>query len=437
MIRRRDWLARAGGTGAAVGMLGMGAWPLSARASSAMTRARVIVIGGGIGGTTAARYLRMWSGGRLEVVLIEPQPMFVSCPMSNLVLGDFRRLEELSQPIDRLRQQHGVTWVQDRVRAIDTRHRLVMPERGAPLRYDRLVLSPGIDLAWSAVRGLREAHDEGRVLQAWKAGPETLALRRQIQDLPDDGVMAITIPEAPYRCPPGPYERACVVAAWLQRHRPRAKLLVFDANPDITSKAALFRKVWAEQYPGLIEYRPLHKAIAVDPGRDADGRSTVRFELQDPERVHLLNLLPPMQAGAIAREAGLTGAAGRWCEIDYQTFAAKAAPEVHVIGDAIQVAPAMPKSGHMANAHAKVAAAAVIASLAEWAPDPAPMLTNTCYSHVDGERVIHVASVHRYLPAERTYRVVPGSGGVSDAPSTLEAQYAWHWARTLWADMLG
>ncbi|UXH81020.1 NAD(P)/FAD-dependent oxidoreductase [Roseateles amylovorans] len=436
-MRRRDWLAGTGATGAALGLsLGMG-MPLPARAAQGLARARVIVVGGGIGGTTAARYLRMWSGGRLEVVLIEPQADFVSCPMSNLVLGGFRALDDLRRPLDSLQRQHGVQLIRDRVRSIDTRHRLVLPAQGAPLRYDRLVLSPGIDLDWGAVRGLEAAHDEGRVLQAWKAGPETLALRRQIEALPDGGVLAITIPEAPYRCPPGPYERASVVAAWLKRHRPRAKLLVFDANPDITSKAALFRKVWAEQYAGLIEYRPLHKAIAVDAGRDTEGRSTVRFELQEPERVDLLNLLPPMRAGSLARETGLTGAAGRWCEIDYQTFAATAAPDIHVIGDAIQVAPAMPKSGHMANAHAKVAAAAVIASLAGWEPDPAPMLTNTCYSHVDGERVIHVASVHRYLAGERTYRAVPGSGGVSDAPNALEARYAWHWARTLWADMLG
>lgn len=307
------------------------------------------------------------------------------------------------------------------------------------MRYDRLIVSPGIDLDWRSVAGLEAAHDSGRILQAWKAGPETLALRQQLEAMPDGGVFALTIPEAPYRCPPGPYERASVVAAWMKKAQPRSKLLVLDANPDITSKAALFRKVWAERYAGLLEYRPLHKAVAVETGSGPGG--TVRFELQSPERADVLNVLPAMQAGAIAREAGLVGrigaAGGRWCPVEYLTFASSQTPGVHVIGDAIQVAPAMPKSGHMANAHAKVAAAAILSELAGLPPDTQPMLTNTCYSHVDGSQVIHVASVHRYVAQERTYRTVPGSGGVSDEPNELESRYAWHWARTLWQDMLG
>lgn len=435
MIRRRTWLAS---TGASLGAALPSAWPLSATLSgvalpqaaraSALSSARVVVVGGGIGGTTAAKYLRLWSGGRLDVTLVEPQTDFVSCPLSNLVLGGFRQLHELRRPLAAIQRAHGVRLVHDRARAIDIERRLVMLDRGAPLRYDRLVLSPGIDLDWSSVEGLKAAHDRGQALQAWKAGPETLALRRQIEALPTGGVLAIAIPEAPYRCPPGPYERACVIADFLKRHNPRAKLLVLDANPDITSKAALFRQVWAERYAGLIDYRPSHKTVAVEGDR-------LRFELQEPERADVLNVLPAMRAGEIARQAGLT-TSSRWCGIDYRSFASTAAPGVHVIGDAIQAAPAMPKSGHMANAHAKVAAAAIVSELADLPPDPAPMLTNTCYSHVDQHRVIHVASVHRYVEAERTYRMVPGSGGVSEAPSELEGQYAWHWARTLWADML-
>ncbi|WAC75786.1 NAD(P)/FAD-dependent oxidoreductase [Roseateles sp. SL47] len=426
-MRRRDWiLAGASLTACA-----------TVRAQPSWRRARVVVVGGGIGGATAARYLRLWSDHQLEVVLIDPQATFVSCPLSNLVLGGFTTLEALSRPMDALDAQ-GVHRIRDHVTHIDTERRLVLLAGSDPLRYDKLIVSPGIDLDWSSVQGLRDAHQSGQILQAWKAGPETLALRRQLEALPDGGVFALTIPEAPYRCPPGPYERASVVAAWMKQARPRSKLLVLDANPDITSKAALFKKVWAERYAGLIEYRPLHKAVAVETGRSAGG--VVRFELQSPERADVLNVLPAMHAGPLARTTGLAGsgpAPGRWCPVHYQTFASPLAADVHVIGDAIQVAPAMPKSGHMANAHAKVAAAAVLSSLAGLPPDDQPMLTNTCYSHVDGQQVIHVASVHRYLAQEKTYRTVPGSGGVSDGPTALEARYAWHWARTLWSDMLG
>lgn len=439
MMRRRAWLL-AGASAAALPTAALSA-PLSAAAPQVQPgwrQARVVVVGGGIGGATAARYLRLWSGHSLEVVLVDPQDQFVSCPMSNLVLGGFTSMQTLTRPLTSL-DASGVRRVRDTVTHIDTERRLVLLARGDAMRYDRLIVSPGIDLDWSSVAGLQAAHDSGRILQAWKAGPETLALRQQLEAMPDGGVFALTIPEAPYRCPPGPYERASVVAAWMKKARPRSKLLVLDANPDITSKAALFRKVWSERYAGLLEYRPLHKVVAVETGSGPGG--TVRFELQSPERADVLNVLPPMQAGSIAREAGLVGrigpAGGRWCPVEYLTFASSQTPGVHVIGDAIQVAPAMPKSGHMANAHAKVAAAAILSELAGWPPDTQPMLTNTCYSHVDGSEVIHVASVHRWVTQERTYRTVPGSGGVSDGPSELESRYAWHWARTLWRDMLG
>jgi NADPH-dependent 2,4-dienoyl-CoA reductase/sulfur reductase-like enzyme len=436
MMRRRDWL-RAGGA-LALGPLAQAQSQAHAQpgAPSRWRGARVVVVGGGIGGSTAARYLRLWSGHTLDVVLVDPQADFVSCPLSNLVLGGFTSMDALTRPMATL-DAIGVRRIQDIVTHIDTDRRLVLLSRGDPLRYDHLIVSPGIDLDWDSVQGLASAHASGQILQAWKAGPETLALRRQLEAMPDGGVFALTIPEAPYRCPPGPYERASVVAAWMKKAKPRSKLLVLDANPDITSKAALFRRVWAERYAGLLEYRPLHKAVAVETaGARAGG--TVRFELQSAERADVLNVLPAMRAGAIARSAGLVGAGtGRWCPVDYRTFESTLAPKVHVIGDALQVAPAMPKSGHMANAHAKVAAAAILSQLADVAPDESPMLTNTCYSHVDGAQVIHVASVHRYLAQERTYRVVPGSGGVSEGPSELESRYAWHWARTLWQDMLG
>jgi NADPH-dependent 2,4-dienoyl-CoA reductase/sulfur reductase-like enzyme len=334
--------------------------------------------------------VRLLSDHRIDVVLIEPNEAFVSCPLSNLVLGGSRQLADLTTPYDGLARQ-GVTLVRDAARAIDAQRRTVTLAGGPAIGYDKLVLSPGVELLFDSIEGLRAAHDSGRVLQAWqKAGPETIALRRQLEAMPDGGVYAITVPEQPYRCPPGPYERACQVAWYFRQAKPRSKVLVLDANPDVVSKGALFKRVWSEQYRGMVEYRPQHKAVAVD------GRAgVVRFEVEEDVWADVLNVLPAMRAGAIAVQAGLNDMAGkRWCGVDYRDFQSTVARDIHVVGDAIQVAPAMPKSGHMANAHAKVAAAAIVAELSGWQADPAPMLTNTCYSFVDDQRVIHVASVH-------------------------------------------
>jgi NADH dehydrogenase FAD-containing subunit len=221
------------------------------------------------------------------------------------------------------------------------------------------------------------------------------------------------------------------VASYFKAAKPRAKVLVLDANQDVTSKGPLFKKAWAELYPGLVEYRPQHRVVGVDARTN-----TLRLEFQDDVRADVLNVLPPMRAGAVAVQAGLATANGRWCEVDFLSFESVAAKQVHVLGDAIQTAPLMPKSGHMANAQAKVCAAAIIAALAGRAPDPAPMLSNTCYSFVDARRVIHIASVHAYDAAERTFKTVPGSGGVSAEPNEAESGPAWNWARSIWADML-
>ena len=400
--------------------------------SSSSSRARVVVVGGGFGGATAAKYVRLLSDGQRDVVLIEPNRMFVSCPVSNLVVGGQRRISDLSLSYDTLRTRHGISIVHDTVTAIDVERRAVRLAGGEAIRYDRLVVSPGADLMFDAVEGLAAAHDEGRIVQAWKAGAETESLRRQLVAMPDGGTFAIAIPEAPYRCPPGPYERACVVAAWLKANKPRAKVLVLDANPDVVSKAALFRKAWSDLYPGMVEYRPLHKAVAVDAKS-----MTVSFEIAEDVKADVLNVLPPMRAGGILVRAGLVDAHARWAAIDYRTFASTTAPDVHVLGDSILAAPAMPKSAHMANGHGKVAAAAIVASLAGIEPDREPMLTNTCYSYVSDTEAMHVASVHAYVEAEKTYRTVPGSGGVSAMRSTAEAAYAEGWARNIWADTLG
>ena len=398
----------------------------------AMRGAKVVVIGGGYGGATAAKYIRLLSGYTLDVTLVEPDKEFISCPMSNLVLGGSRQLADISRPYSTLSKHHGITMVHDLAASIDTKARIIKLASGSTLSYDKLVLSPGIDLNMASVEGLADAQASGQILQAWKAGPETLALRRQLEAMPDGGVYAITIPEAPFRCPPGPYERACQVAWYVKNFKPKSKVLVLDANQDIVSKPALFKKVWEDKYKGIVEYRNQHKAVAVSP---KDG--LIKFDVQEDVSANVINALPQMRAGKIALQTGLANMANnRWCGVNYQSFESSVAKDVFVIGDAIQVAQLMPKSGHMANNHAKVAAAAIVAQLSGLEINPAPMLTNTCYSYVDDRNVIHVASVHEYVAAEQTFKVVQGSGGLSSAPTELEGRHANTWARSIWADML-
>ena len=400
-------------------------------AQNTAEKAQVIVIGGGYGGATAAKYIRLLSGYKISVVLIEPQTDFISCPMSNLVLGGSKNLAEITTPYAALSSQHGVTLVHDYATAIDTQKKTVALKNGSTLSYDKLIVSPGVDMNFDTIEGLQAANASGQILQAWKAGAETTALRQQLQAMPDGGVFAITVPEAPYKCPPGPYERASQVAHYFKQAKPKSKVLILDANPDVTSKGPLFKKFWSDNYKDLIEFRPNHKVVAVDAKTN-----TLKFDAQDSVRANVLNVLPDMRAGAIAMQTGLATVNARWCGINYQTFESLAAKDVHVLGDAILAAPAMPKSGHMANSHAKVAAAAVVAQLSELAVNPAPFLTNTCYSYVSDNMVIHVASVHQFNVDEKTYKTVPGSGGVSAEANTLEATYAWSWAQNIWSDSL-
>ncbi|UUZ69777.1 NAD(P)/FAD-dependent oxidoreductase [Polaromonas sp. P2-4] len=396
------------------------------------SKAKVVVIGGGYGGATAAKYVRLLSDYKIDVVLIEPQDAFISCPISNLVLGGSKQIGDLTTSYAGLSKNHGITVVKDYASAVDTAKKTVTLAGGATIAYDKLVVSPGIELMFDSIQGLKEAQASGQILQAWKAGAETVALRKQLEAMPDGGVYALTIPEAPYRCPPGPYERASVIAAYFKAAKPRSKVLILDANPDVTSKGPLFKKVWAEQYKGILEYRGQHKATAVDPKA-----GIIKFDVQDDVKANVLNVLPAMRAGTIAVQTGLNNQANnRWCGVNYLTFESTAAKDVHVLGDSIQIAPGMPKSGHMANNHGKVAAAAIVAQLSGWDVNPAPMLTNTCYSFVDPKNVIHVASVHEYVAAEKTFKTVAGSGGVSPGPTELEGVYALNWASNIWADTL-
>ena len=419
--------------GSAASVLGLmaGCATSGSGGSGSAARGKVVVIGGGYGGATAAKYLRMWSDGGIDVTLVEPNDSFISCPISNLVIGGSKQMADITTPYDNLAKRHGVKIAKDKAVGIDVDKRQVKLAGGSTLPYDRLVVSPGIEFMWDGLPGMKAAGAQDKVLHAWKAGPQTVALRKQLEAMPDGGVYALTIPMAPYRCPPGPYERACQVAHYFSKAKPKSKVLILDANDDVTSKGPLFKKAWADRYKGIIEYRPKHNLTDVDAAT-----GTLKFEFNDDIKAQVLNVLPPQRAGDIAHNAGLTTANQRWCEVDWLTMESKAAKNVHILGDALQVAPLMPKSGHMANQHAKVAAAAIVALMSGREPNPLPIYNNTCYSFVSATEVVHVSSVHRYDAEKKTLLTVPGSGGLSDVASPVEGAYALGWANNIWADAL-
>jgi sulfide dehydrogenase [flavocytochrome c] flavoprotein chain len=414
-MRRRDFLKLAG------------AVSLGGCATAAPSKARVVVVGGGFGGATAAKYIRMWDPS-IDVVLVEREPNFISCPISNLVLAGFTGIDEITRSIGGL-ERYGVQVVRDEAVGIDPGKKTVRLGRGGEIGYERLIVSPGVDYMFGELAGYDQAMQAGRVLHAWKAGPQTVALRRQLEEMRDGGIYVLSIPLAPYRCPPGPYERVSMVAAYFKQAKPRSKVLVLDANPDVTSKGPLFKRAWSELYPGIIEYRGNSRAVGVD-----GSAMSVRLEVEDVKG-DVLNVVPPHRAADLAARAGLITTNNRWCDVDWRTMESKALKGVHVLGDATLSAPAMPKSASMANNHAKIAAAAIVDLLNGRELQPLKIL-NTCYSFVSRNEAIRVSSVHEWEPGQGTLIAVKGSGGVSAARSEAEGNYAWSWARTIWADSL-
>lgn len=420
-FNRRDFLKAS-----SAGLLVAGAGGLAGCTKSS---GHVVIVGGGFGGATAAKYIRMWSEGSVDVTLIERNPNFISCPISNLVLAGERSMADITVSYDGLRQR-GVRIIQGDVAGIDAEKRMVKLAAGDSISYDRLLLSPGIDFMYDSVPGLtREISENATIPHAWKAGTQTVALRKQLEDMKDGGVYALCIPKAPYRCPPGPYERACMVAHYLKKNKPKSKVLILDANEDVVSKKGLFMKVWGSTYKGMIEYRKEHNITGLDVAT-----KTVSFDFGDPVKADVLNIVPAQIAAALAKP--FINKNKRWVGVDWLSMETEVAKNIHVIGDATFPAPAMPKSGHMANQHAKVAAAAIVNLLAGQEVNPEPMVTNTCYSFVDDKNSVHVASVHTYDAKEKTFKVVGGSGGVSVAPSEIEGKFANAWAKNIWADML-
>ena len=426
-ITRRNVLKLAGGAGA-VSVLGALGFPSIAKAASG----RVVVIGGGFGGATCAKYLRRADPG-IEVTLVERNTQFATCPFSNAVLGGMRNLDSITHSYDHLRQRHGVNVVHDAVTAIDPAQRKVTMQSGSALSYDRLVVSPGIDLLWGAIEGYDQAASQ-IMPHAWKAGPQTALLRQQLMAMPDGGVVIIAPPANPFRCPPGPYERASLIAHYLKTHKPKSKILILDAK-DKFSKQGLFMQGWEELYPGMIEWRPGSgggNIVRVDPKT-----MTVESDF-GTEKGAVINIVPPQSAGRITLQAGLANDKG-WCPVNQQTFESQRHPGIHVIGDAC-IAGKMPKSGYSANSQAKVCAAAIAAMLRGDTPGGVSFI-NTCYSLVAPDYGISVAAVYRLSDAGSIVGV-EGAGGVSPAQASAdfrrrEAEYAVGWYESITADMFG
>ncbi len=420
---RRDFMKLAG-MGATMSMLAV-ELPALAKATRP-PMGRVVVIGGGYAGATAAKYLRMWSLGAIEVVVVEPNRQFVSCPLSNLVLGGSKSMDDLTFGYQLLKSNHGIQWVQDHVTAIDVDAKQIRMARGS-LNYDRLIIAPGIDFIYDTLPMLSGVDVQQRIPHAWKAGWQTVSLRKQLEAMPDGGVFVMSIPKAPYRCPPGPYERASQVAHYLKHNKPKSKVIVLDANAEIISKKGLFTQVFNEMYAGLIDYRPNSTLVDV-----AVATKTVKTEF-DTVSADVLNVIPPQRAGKPAQMAQLNNVDKRWCEVDFLSYESKQAPNVHVIGDAVSAA--LPKSAHMASNQAKICANAIVQLMAGQAVDPTPVFANTCYSYVTDQSAMHVANVYRYDETKKI--MVPAEGGgVSLAPSEKEGGYAEAWAQNIWTDVL-
>ncbi len=422
LMKRRDFLKAGAAAGAMASLYGC--------AGGGKASGHVVVVGGGYGGATVAKYLRMWSEGGVQVTLVERNPTFISCPISNLVIGGQKTMEDITISYEGLRSKWGVRVIQDDVVAVDAAKKTIALKGGSALSYDRLVLSPGVDFMWDEIPGLKGAEAQGKVLHAWKAGAQTVALRKQLESMKDGGVYAISIPKAPYRCPPGPYERACLVANYFKQSKPKSKVVILDANEDVVSKKGLFTKAWSDLYKGIVEYRNNSEVKDVEVGSN-----TAILEF-DKFKADVLNVIPPHRAGDIAHKSGIKLVNNRWVDINWLSMESTSTPGIHVLGDAIFPAATMPKSGHMANQHGKLAAAAILNMLSGQEPNPEPVVMNTCYSFVDSKNVIHVSSVHQYDAATKTVQPVKGAGGVSAARNELEGKVALGWAQNIWADML-
>ena len=406
-------------------------------------RPKVVVVGAGFGGATCARYIKMWEP-HIEVTVIEPNDKFVSCPVSNDVLAGYRKIDDITFGYNNL-QGLVDSWVKDAVTAIDTEKKVITTAGGKKIPYDRVVLAGGVELLFNTVKGY-DAEAQKDVMHAWKAGPQTATLRAQLEAMPDGGVFVMSVPMAPYRCPPGPYERASLVASYFKKAKPKSKIIILDGNQDIASKKGLFLAAWKKHYghgtpAAMIDYRPNNMPSSVNAKT-----KTVGTEFDDVKG-DVINVVPKMKAAEICGMAnvrrGTDGKEGPWCPVDFRTYESKFVPNVHIIGDS--TLSNYPKSGSMANNMAKVCAASICEMCNGRDPVEVPVVANTCYSGTTDHTAIHVAAVFRYNDKDKNGNLIPGGemvaqtlpkGGLSTEETEIEHVYMDGWAKNVWADTL-
>lgn len=424
-ITRRDFIKL---TGAGAATLALGSLGYST-AANAKNGPRVVVVGGGFGGATCAKYLKR-ADQNIQVTLVEPNTKFVTCPFSNYVIGGMRKIESITHTYNALRTKHGVTVVHDTVTAIDAAKKKVTLKSGKTLPYDRLVVSPGIDFKWTAIAGYSE-QAASVMPHAWKAGAQTTLLRQKLEAMKNGGLVVMVAPPNPFRCPPGPYERASIMAHYLKQHKPKSKIIILDPKDDF-SKKGLFMAGWEQLYPGMIEWVPGSKGGEV---KSVNTKTMVVDGALDKYKAAVVNVIPPQTAGMIALKSGLADDKG-WCPVDPKTFESKLHPGIHVIGDA-SIAGALPKSGFAANSEAKITASA-IAALFRGESVADASYVNTCYSLLSPNYGISVAGVYRVTDKG----IVQIEGGVSPKDATAgfredEAKYATGWYTSITADTWG
>lgn len=429
---RRDFLKASAGAVGAVSLGGLTGCATSGAPSAASGKGpKIVVVGAGFGGATFARYMKMWTP-QAEVTVIEPNKQFVSCPTSNEVLAGISKMEDITRPYDNLKKLVN-NWVADTVVAIDTGKKTVKTAGGQTFAYDRLVLAGGIELMFDKVQGY-DAETQKVVMHAWKAGPQTATLRKQLEAMPDGGVFVMSVPKAPYRCPPGPYERACLVAHYFKQAKPKSKIIVLDGNEDIASKKPLFLAAWKKHYgygtdKSMIDYRPNNMP------RSVNAKTMMVGTEFDDVKGDVINVVPPMRAAEICGMAGVRdGNNGTWCTIDYTTFESKVVPNVHILGDSALTN--FPKSGSVANNTAKMCAYGLSEIYAGRQPDPAPVVTNTCYSASSDSTAFHVATVFRWDPEKKSLVPPKGANGISKEESELELAYMHSWKENVLNDTL-
>jgi NADH dehydrogenase FAD-containing subunit len=432
-INRRDFLKVSAGTAGAatLGLAGCAGAPATAKAAP-----KVVVVGAGFGGATFSRYLKMWYP-KAEVTVIEPNPAFTSCPFSNTVLAGMNKMEDITMPYDGIKKVVD-NFVADTVTAIDSGKQTVTTAGGKTFAYDRLVLAGGVELLFDKVQGY-DAEAQKTVKHAWKASADqTGALRKQLEAMPDGGTFVMSVPMAPYRCPPGPYERACMVATYFKKAKPKSKVIVLDGNPDIASKKGLFLAAWKKHYGygtdnSMIDYRPNNMPRSVDAKKMVVGTEF------DEVKGDVINVVPPMRAANITAMAGvrvgLDGKDAPWCAIDYRTFESTAVKNVHILGDSALTN--FPKSGSVANNTGKMCAYALSEIFSGRAADASPVVTNTCYSAGSETTAFHVATVFRWNEEKKAMVPAKDANGVSKEESELEMAYMESWAKNVWADTLG